>query len=106
MTGTPEQEAKLPKWAQNELYRLRTNETYWKAQALAGPEQSNTFVVQDGESIKPLGDSPNIRFNLGPDWHEKIEVRVEGNRVLVYGGDTLAVMPRSSNYCEIRLTHD
>lgn len=95
--------AKLPQWVQRELRRLERDVEDWKTQATAGPEDSNTFIQRFGNDT-PLGDSPRVQFRLGEGWHQSIEVRVEGDHVIVHGGSGLLVEPRAANSISLRPT--
>lgn len=108
MTITPEQLAKLPMYARQEIKRLTADLAAAKAELNAGPEDSNTYAgriigIADFPG-KPLGQSPRILFVTGPgrgdgDQRESIEARVDrGGVELRSNGDyRIAVEPVGSN---------
>jgi hypothetical protein len=100
---TPEQFARLPKWAQREIEQLNGNVDHWKAKAQIGPEGSNTFVDSGLNDEKPLGHGPRIRFQLGDRWDEKVEAHIEGDFLTIHGGHALEIQPVSSNVARVRL---
>lgn len=101
--ATTEQIAKLPKWAQDEIFQLAQERDRWKALATAGPEDSNTSIQQlaGGRPTRvPLGRNVRIVFTL--DDGSDVTVHNEGghldvnlNGVGVY--TSLGVFPRQSN---------
>lgn len=94
-------EAKLPKWAQQELGRLRRDLEAAQKRLTAGPEDSDTFVQSYSYGDIPLGDSPSILFKVGESWQDKFTVRREGKYLNVMGGGMIAVMPRGGNVVRI-----
>ena len=89
--------AKLPKWAQQELQRLEQDLAHAEEKLAAGPEDSNTFADPYADAARPLGRDTTVEFRFGPETSEKIQVRIDGDKLYVYGGDSLAIAPRSSN---------
>lgn len=106
------QEASLPKWAQAELARLRQDCEYWKAQALAGPDDSNVFVKMGGNESRPLGRDVRVDFRWPnrqhPERPDYIQVRHDDDGLYVAAGnDCIAVRPSASNSVRIdRVDHN
>lgn len=98
---------RLPRWVQNRIEVLERNVEHWKEQALAGPENSNTFVSTYPETGKPLGMNPNIDFYLGDrkDWTKRISVRIDERLGVPYlnvqVGAGIVVVPQASNVVHI-----
>lgn len=88
---------RLPKWAQQELYRLERDLESAYARLAEGPENSNTFADPYAKAPRALGDSPMIEFRFGTKWGEKFQVRLEDDHLVISGGSSLAIHPRSSN---------
>jgi hypothetical protein len=92
-------ESKLPKYAQQELRRLRRDLEYFKNKLREGPEDSNTFADPFSDAPKPLGEDTIIQFQLNGS---KVRVRIDGDVLDVNGGGRLAVYPRGGNAILIR----
>ncbi len=95
---------KLPKWAQREIIHLERDLADARAKLSAGPEDSNTFADPYGAAPRPLGNDSTIRFALGDpdDWGSFIEAYVEGDHVVIRGGNGLAVLPEASNVIQVK----
>lgn len=94
---------KLPKWAQNEIDRLQRNVEHWKAQALAGPETSDTWIEHHaGRGRTPLGEGVHVVFTL-PGGHE-LQVYREGHQLRIAGDghSAIAAVPQASNVLWVR----
>lgn len=87
----------LPKWAQNEISRLERDLAYERDKLAQGPENSNTFAEPYATTPRPLGENPNIEFRLGDKWGDKINVRIEGDKLQILGGSRITIFPESSN---------
>jgi hypothetical protein len=96
--------ATLPKWAQNEIARLESDVEHWKVKATAGPANSDTFVT-NYKADKPLGSSPQIKFQVGENNHQCIEAKIVNGelRVSAPWGGSLLVVPNCSNVVSLRL---
>jgi hypothetical protein len=94
-------ESKLPKWAQNELAKLRANAEHYKKEAWSAttPGVSNTFLETYGDSNN-LGLPPDshIGFRLG---NNRLVCRItpEGLRV----GNAILVSPAAANLVYIKV---
>ena len=101
--------AKLPRWAQQEIDRLKRNEEHYLKKLNAGPEDSDTFADPYASGKRPLGRGTLIEFVLGQNKHgrdQSVRVRTEQLRdgtvlLNVSGSDGLTVYPRASNSIEI-----
>ncbi len=100
-------EARLPKWAQEELALLRmrlaeANDAFFKAYQKAGPE-SDIVVNPYSRYAHTLIGRPNIGFHLRRgDAHGVLHVRHRGSNVNIMwsadrGDNQLLVLPESSN---------
>jgi hypothetical protein len=94
----------LPKFAQDEIRRLRKEVEHWKKEASLGPENSLAFANSYSDAPVPLGPDPDVKFILGDkDIRCTIETTHAGiAELVVYGGDALLIQPRSSNVVHIR----
>ena len=102
----------LPKWAQQEISRLNANVEYWKRLALpVTVGESNTKVITYGvEGDISLPNSSKVRFIMegmgnGRDYIEAYvhtsDIDGEPSTLMVYGGDSLSIIPRASNSVDI-----
>lgn len=117
MADVDPREQKLPKWAQDELRRLRMRNDEYKSM-LAPPlaEYTDTFYDphwnhEDLESEgRPLPPGAIVRFKLGDHWEQYIDCKVDRFRpgdapfLSVRAGRGLTITPSSSNHVEIRST--
>lgn len=104
MTRPVHDVSKLPKWAQQEIDRLKRDLTDALDEIAAGPEDSDTFANPYSNAPRPLGKEPTIEFVLdNSDMFRTrvVRVRKDGDRLYVNGGDLLTIYPRSSNSLEI-----
>lgn len=99
-------ESKLPAWAQRELDTLRNEiERQANANAVLRRDVGETDVFVTGwPDNQPLPRHSHIRFQVGADRFEYIEVRSDGDgSVEVRCGDGgLSVQPRAANVIEVR----
>lgn len=117
MTYTPEQFAKLPKWAQSEIKVLQMRVTEHRAM-LAGtlPSETDTWISRFTVPSAPLEQHERIAYRLdalgmNEDYASSstvLEAYVRGNRpdahleVTTQGGEALIVQPVSSNVIRIK----
>lgn len=96
---------KLPKWAQSEIERLERNVEYWQKRATAGPEDSDTFARNVGNEADdtPLGRERMIRFQMGSEWWQYIDVRKEDARLVIQANAMIKILPAASNSCRVAL---
>ncbi len=125
MTATDPREERLPKWAREELGRLRmrlreAQASRDEARLERGPVDATDTLIDpyatEGPITLPKGE--RIRFVLGPPLPGRVDrnyldvsVREQTYRdgstdrwVEVMGGDTLAAYPSSSNVLKLRVT--
>lgn len=95
--------SKLPKWAQNEIERLQHNLDSAHKRLAAGPEDSDTFADPYYDTPRPLGCGTAIEFRVGPDWNQKFQARLIGEKLQIHGGDTIVVLPHASNVVSLEL---
>lgn len=95
---------KLPKWAQAEIRRLRANEKHHLERLGHGPEGSDTFASPFSDAPTPLGEGTLVEFRFGEGWGERFHARLEGERLIVSGGSSIAVLPQASNVVEVAVT--
>lgn len=105
-----ERHDRLPKWAQRRIAHLERDLASAIEKLTAGPDQSDTFaVVWAGDQDRPLGEGTTVRFDLpASDSHPRryVNVRVEGDKVVVHGSDTFTIVPQSSNVIYVRPRDD
>lgn len=92
---------KLPKWAQHEIERLERDVAHYKAKLSAGPEDSNTFADPYG-TPRPLGRDTSIEFRVG-EFPRRFRARLQGEELVVDGGDGVLVQPWATNVVRLRL---
>jgi hypothetical protein len=107
---SPEQIAKLPKWAQRHIRLLEQNLASERKRLARGPADSDTFASPYGNTPQPLGRHTLIRLALfGGDLHARyIDVRTDVDHrkqphVYVMASDGLLIEPQSSNTVRLRL---
>jgi hypothetical protein len=110
MNKQPDQERldRLPKWAAEEIIRLRSKIVGLEARISTGPGDSNAFLnpYREGAST-PLGKDPMIQFRVGEDALDGFTVQFKNGELLVQGmapahDDYLGVFPMSGNYVAIK----
>jgi hypothetical protein len=95
---------KLPKWAQREISRLERDLAAAYEKISTGPEDSRIIANPHGSAPAPLGSTATIQFSLGERWSEKVEVYIDGDAVVLRGGDGLTIQPWSGNVIKLRPT--
>jgi len=95
---------KLPKWAQREINRLEQDLASAYATIATGPEDSKIIANPNSAAPTPLGTTALIQFSLGESWGEKVEIYLDGDHVVVRGGDGLTIQPWAGNVIRLRPT--
>jgi hypothetical protein len=102
-------EARLPKWAQEELSTLRRAldvERQNVAELKGVNPGSNTFLIDYGRTDAPLPRNARIGFHLHPDdgrIRQAIQVYVEDGALAIQGDYALTIKPRASNSFSVEL---
>ncbi|MFI2188017.1 hypothetical protein [Streptomyces sioyaensis] len=100
-------ESRLPKWAQEELGRLRRSleaERARNAELRADVGETNIHVQNYSSDDQPIVKGASIHFGLDDKrWDSHITVRVDGRDLWVHGGRTLVIHPHVSNAFRVRL---
>jgi len=100
---TNEQFLKLPKFAQNEINKLRNDLTWTekKMDEMLSVEPSNVQISEYPKN-KNLPKNSQIRFNFKNGTY--IEIRIVEEQLRVHGNDSVKVLPRASNslYMEVK----
>lgn len=107
-----EREAKLPKWAQQELVHLRRREEELMAriETRAGSADTNVWVRANAGAnmgLEPVGRDEQVIFALpgssGPQPNNYVEVRLlsDGALNVRYAHGTIVLRPRVSNSVDI-----
>jgi hypothetical protein len=111
----PVRETALPKWARNELQRLRDELDFARAQvatmrneiAARHPGEPDTFIDQGmRHDAVPLGHQVRIAFRLAgrPELHDDIRVYLgRDGKLQINGDDTLLIAPSSGNHITVTL---
>lgn len=104
---TPEQIAKLPKWAQDHIRNLEQQASHWRETAKGVFQDTETNVsIQEycqGQFLtKHLEERVRVRFRVGERSQDYISVGFEGEgiykRLAINSGlGTIAVLPSASN---------
>lgn len=93
-------EARLPKWAQEELRALRRKleVAEQEAEQLRGNVGETNVHVQNYTSHdQPLPKGARVRFRVGERFDQYVTVSIEGERVWLHGGRFLTIHPHVSN---------
>jgi len=106
MTTTEEQPdrerlARLPRWAQDEILRLRANVANLEAKLSAGPDNSNAFLNPNSSAPTPLGRDPYIKYVDDPERGNGFGVQYKDGQLIVQGtgswDQTFVVRPQAAN---------
>lgn len=96
---------KLPKWAQDEIRRLRTSVEYWEAQVTQGPEDANTFLSIRGDKLRPLGRNESVVFDFEGGFEVRARLIKQPGRPeyldITSVDSGLSVQPQSSNVIKV-----
>lgn len=95
--------SKLPKWAAQEMERRERDVAYWEERATAGPDDSDTFARNVSGNDTPLGQERTIRFQVGPEWWQYIDVRKQDNSVIIHANAMVNIHPSASNAFNVTL---
>lgn len=113
MTPKDPREAKLPKWAQAELDRLRNSlqrlrDDFEEYADDTMPEDVSAVVNPYDEHPRPAArERETVRFLLdGLDGYRWIDVKVTGREVEVMGSTGLRIVPHVTNRLALSLTRD
>jgi hypothetical protein len=93
-------EARLPKWAQEELAGLRrqvTRERKLNAELRGEVGETNTHVQNYGSDDQPVTNNARVQFRLGERYDQYVTVHVEGDSLWLHGGRFLTIHPHVSN---------
>jgi hypothetical protein len=93
-------EERLPKWAQEELARLRRQVLRERAlnDDLRGKVgETNTHVQNYGSDDQPLPKDARVQFRMGERYDQYVTVNVEGDALWLHGGRFLTIHPHVSN---------
>lgn len=115
MTVTPEQIARLPKWAQHELERLHKNVLYY-ANQLAGPGGRVHLNPYDKLVSRLFPEDTTVRFHLGDpsvqfpsryfdvDIHQGSDIVIPTSRLRVSSDDyPMVIQPEAANSFYVEL---
>lgn len=114
MTTDP-REDKLPRWAQEQLQKLRREVedlNSWKSNAnivlreTIDPEQhggSNVTFSNGGmEEEIPLPRHSRVTWSFGPGTYNEIQAHIDSvGRLVLQAGRTLVIQPRATNLIEV-----
>lgn len=100
-------EAKLPRWAQDELAKERAKARYAERQLAEHKATVPQSRLWHGDYDNPiyLPDCNTVHWQLygGDRLFDQIQVRMDGGALEVTGGHAIAIEPNSSNFVHIRL---
>lgn len=100
---TDPREARLPKWAQEEMRTLRRDldiERRVNADLRGEIPETNTWVLDYGRASQPLPNNARVSFHLRHDdgrIRRSIQAYVEYGHLRIQGDDTLSIHPGASN---------
>lgn len=110
---TPEQEARLPQYAQRALYALRNRVTRLEQRITQEAEGSRAFANPYDAAPLPLGPHPHVAFYLAPPeendtYQDRLTLKLnqitrpgEPECLEVMSGRNLFIIPRASNVIEL-----
>lgn len=116
--STPNDTNKLPKWAQDEMERLRRDVTYWKAKAHeylhAEQDPSTTDTAVRGFGLEkdrglPIGTSVAFRLSSRTrpkDWGNFAHVQIKDGALEINTGRSMVIIPHVTNVIRIRIEED
>lgn len=105
---------RLPKWAQSYIQTLEMH-LFETQEALDGDRNgyhgTDTIAADSVHGDRTLRPGARVRFNLydtprNQYPHEYIEVRREGDSIVVHGGNLLHIHPTAGNACTITVRMD
>jgi hypothetical protein len=102
-------EGKLPKWARDELHRLRRNldtttrELNDHRLNSYGTPFSNTKADPYGDVPINLKNNETVEFHLGPRHEEVIRVRVRDGVLDVNANGGLIALPKATNHFDLKV---
>jgi hypothetical protein len=108
MTGKPEHDlSKIPKWARQEIERLRADNEAMAARLAAGPGDSDVFADPYSDVKRPLGRGTMIEFGDKDSEHGAWDVSLQDGELHVTlhslrAAGTAAVIPWSSTSVRVR----
>lgn len=117
MTVTPDQIARLPKWAQERITTLEQDVAYWKSRAYEAATEGETDtrvesgLVSTDERFRGLPSKSTIRFGTEKNGHYlSVRTHNEGGEafhdgfveILVSSASQFIVIPKASNMVLIR----
>lgn len=100
-------EAKLPRWARDELLRLRSNLANAERRLLAfegGQSRISLGYEAQRRLGLPEGEPVNFAFGEGTDQQIRVTVDFDREELTVRGGDSISVQPFACNAVNIRLS--
>lgn len=106
---TDPREARLPKWAQEELRALRyrlTVELKVIEELKGNNPDSDTFLIDYGRKDTPLPEGARVGYHLEPDngrSRHQIQVYTEHGKLRVQGDYSIVVKPIASNCLTIEM---
>lgn len=92
--------SKLPRWAQMEIDKLKSDCVYYKerAEQIAGDKETNVSIDHGLDHLIPLPHNSRIRFNIDDDQY--VIVKHDKDRLEVYnslGNKSMVIKPNASN---------
>ncbi len=96
---TPEQFARLPKWAQHLITRDTRDlaDLREKLKQVNGEAETNVFIEQGIDEDQPMPKNSRILFRFPDKTSLAVGFRESGTILEVYGHGALSVHPRSTN---------
>lgn len=115
-TATQDRIEKLPKWAQDEISRLRRDLEYVQTalhHATGEAPEDSRLILHPYSDLKriPIEDSTVLHAQFAPGHEQFLQVRIEDDRrhgpgLLIHSGRGLSVRPRSSNVVFVAVDGD
>lgn len=105
MEFTPEEVAKLPKWAQSKVnvLQMRLRESKEELTRIKANKPSDTIVgfksSHEKEPVQYLKNGQLITFMINNNY---FMVKVKNNSLDIMGNISILIIPKASNTCEIK----
>jgi len=99
---------RLPKWAQLELTRLKSDceALEKKVSQIYGESETNTYII-DGLEYNPINNNAQVQFRTGHKHLNSVSVRIDKDNDVYIStdsriGQTMVIIPKASNVFKLK----